>query len=260
MPQITYTARYNVNTDLVFSPEELQDQYFFGIPLTDQSGNSIPKDTIKTYIASAQEEVEHFLDIKLKKQVYEEYIDYDMNNFMNWSYLNTTFPVIKPLAMQGWLGNIKQVEFPVEWLVANESTDEKYRMRAIYLLPTYGAATYQNSTYLSVIRGVGFGNRSVPEYWHIKYITGYDKLPKDLLDLIGKLASIKIFHLMGDIILGAGIASRSLSLDGLSQSISTTQSAENSGYSGRIKGYLEDLKKTIPRLEGFYQGIKMSVV
>lgn len=260
MGQITYNLKYTVNTDLIFSAQDLKDQYFFGIPLVDQSGNSLSDSVVETYIESAQTEVENFLDIKLKKQEYEDHFDYDYSDFLNWSYIPTTFPVQEPTELVGWLGAIKQVDFPKEWLVADGSSDEKYRKRALYLLPTYGAATYQNSTYISVIKGVGFGNRHVPNYWHVKYITGFSKVPKDIMDLVGKFAAIKIFHLLGDIILGAGIASQSVSLDGLSQSIATTQSAENSGYSGRIKGYLEDLKGQIKRIQGFYQGIQMAVL
>ena len=39
----------------------------------------------------------------------------------------------------------------------------------------------------------------------------------------------------GDLVIGAGIANISRSIDGLSQSIGTTASAENSAYSARIK-------------------------
>ena len=260
MGQVTYNIKFKKNTDLIFSAKDLKDQYFFGIDLVDQSGNAISDSTLELYIASAQEEIEHFLDIKIKKQVYEDHFDYQYSDFWNWSYIPTTFPVIEPLELVGWLGSIRQVDFPQEWLSADKSSDEKFRKRALYLLPVSGSATYETSTYLGIIRGVGFGNRAVPNYWHVKYITGYSEVPKDIMDVVGKWASIKVFHLLGDIILGAGIASRSLSLDGLSQSIQTTQSAENSGYSGRIKGYLKDLEGQIKRMQGFYQGVQMAVM
>ena len=80
----------------------------------------------------------------------------------------------------------------------------------------------------------GEADNIFPNYWHAKYLTGFKKIPNDLLNVLGMLASINVLNIAGDIILGAGIASYSLSLDGLSQSISSTSSATNSGYGARI--------------------------
>jgi len=78
--------------------------------------------------------------------------------------------------------------------------------------------------------------------------------------VIGKLAAINIFHQLGDIILGAGIASQSLGIDGLSQSISTTSSATNAGYGARITGYLADLKQARVDLKNKYDGNALTVL
>ena len=98
----------------------------------------------------------------------------------------------------------------------------------------------------------------MPNYWKMKYVSGFDLVPPDLIEAIGKMAAICIFHPLGDLILGAGIASASLSLDGLSQSVSTTSSATNAGYGSRILGYTNDLKQAIPRLKATYKGIMIA--
>ena len=59
---------------------------------------------------------------------------------------------------------------------------------------------------------------------------------------------------------GAGIASYSLGIDGLSQSISSTSSATNAGYGARILGYVDDLKKVLPILISKYGGMSLSVL
>ena len=75
-------------------------------------------------------------------------------------------------------------------------------------------------------------------------------------DVIGKLASIGIFNIAGDIVLGqAAIANYSLSIDGLSQSIGTTMSAENSAYSARIRMYKDEIKDSLNRLRNYYRGV-----
>ena len=61
------------------------------------------------------------------------------------------------------------------------------------------------------------------------------------------------------LIIGAGIANQSLSIDGLSQSIGTTSSAENSGYSARIKSYQTEIKETVGRIRLVYDQPKFRV-
>ena len=64
-----------------------------------------------------------------------------------------------------------------------------------------------------------------------------------------------------DLIIGAGIANQSVSIDGLSQSVGTTQSAMFGGASARIQNYSDDLEKRImPLLRARLSGIKMVVV
>jgi len=82
----------------------------------------------------------------------------------------------------------------------------------------------------------------MPAMLFITSKVGMEVIDKLLVDYIGMNASIQIFNILGDIVLGAGIASISLSIEGLSQSIGTTSSAENSAYSARIRMYLEQLK------------------
>jgi len=60
---------------------------------------------------------------------------------------------------------------------------------------------------------------------------------------------------LGDLISGAGIAAKSLSIDGLSQSISTTSSATNSGYGARILSYQKRITKELKTIRSFYKGV-----
>ena len=74
-------------------------------------------------------------------------------------------------------------------------------------------------------------------------------------------ASIGILNIAGDLIAGAGIATKSVSVPGLSQNIGTTSSATNSGYGARIGEYQKELKAMIPNLRRYYgKGTRMVVV
>ncbi len=72
-------------------------------------------------------------------------------------------------------------------------------------------------------------------------------------------AAIGPLNIAGDLIAGAGIANKSISLDGLSQSIGTTSSATNSGYGARILQYEKQMKHMLEGLRTHYTGIQMVV-
>jgi hypothetical protein len=75
-----------------------------------------------------------------------------------------------------------------------------------------------------------------------------------------KRASIGVLQVWGDLIIGAGISNQTISIDGLSQSIGTTQSPEFSGAGARIKNYMDDMKVLEARLKDTYLGINMVVI
>lgn len=104
--------------------------------------------------------------------------------------------------------------------------------------------------------------RMIPDYWDFQYITGFDidHMPMDLINLTGKLASFGPLGIAGDLILGAGIANQSLSVDGLSQSIGSTSSATNAGYGARLVQYEREIKDTVKRIKLIYDEIKVGVI
>jgi len=74
--------------------------------------------------------------------------------------------------------------------------------------------------------------------------------PPAILDAVGLLGAMLPLDTAGDLIVGAGIASKSFSVDGLSTSINTTASSTNAGYGARMLSYknrLKDLLKSIRR-------------
>jgi len=104
-------------------------------------------------------------------------------------------------------------------------------------------------------------NQRVPNLLRIDYRAGFlpGCVPRAIQDVIGMLASLFILNPAGDQIAGAGIASSSLSLGGLSQSISTTSSATNSGYGARIIQYTKQIDRLVKQLKNDYLGINLVV-
>lgn len=252
---MNFVCSYRVNEKgMIISPSELKDLYFYGIPIVEKNGTQMPEVSIETYIRSAQKQIEGYLNLKLVKQIIEERVPFYVEDFDKYNYIQSSYPVRKAFRMQGWIANVQQVEYPKEWLTVRTTNDGETYHRRIHLIPV-GSTEGQYMTFNGLQPYIGMhGRAGIPDYWKIAYCTGFDRIPEDIITVIGKYASIMIFHQLGDIILGAGIANMSLGVDGLSQSIGTTSSATNAGYGARIIGYINDLKLELPRLKDKYTG------
>ena len=267
MPQLTLIGKYKKNTGIVISPDELWSLYLYGVNIQSQDGTDYSNENIRFNIIRAQTEIENVLKIKLTKQLIEtERLSYNRDEYW-WQFpiLKTKWPVRSVQTVIGMLNKIEQIVFPTSWFSYHEN-QEQTNKRRISLVPT-GSATGTQGSGDMILAGItsqiGFQRFStIPDYWDVQYTTGfdYDKIPYDVLDVIGKLASIGLFNIAGDLILGAGIASQSLGLDSVNQSISTTSSATNSGYGARIGQYQKEIKESLQRLKHIYGEIDFIVM
>ena len=259
---LSFTSKFKKKDELILSPQELLNTYFYGIQITESQGTSMSSEVIKRFIQAAQEEVEKWLGIKIAKQIITEDKDFHRNDWYSWGYIRTTYPCSKGLSLDGYIGEVKQIQYPTEWLSVRHTSDGELYHRHLYLVPSTNSPSPSMVVYTGMTPHLSLtGSITVPNYWRISYETGFCKVPKDLLNFIGMLAAINIFHIMGDIILGApGVSSQSIGIDGLSQSYS----AKSDGYGGRIKGYLEMMNGTNgrdglkERVYNYYKGFTVS--
>lgn len=249
--ETTLLSKYKINSDLLLSAEELKSIYLFGVPVKDRNGVSISNDTLNFYIKSSQEQLEQYLDLKFKKQIYTETLTFTAEDYYNWSYLRTSFPIVCPILLEGFLNTTKQVEYPKDWLVAKKSNDGVLYHRNLYIVPAGNAtALTQAQLFTGMLPNLSYlGLARIPQYWTVTYSTGWDKVPTNLIDIVGKLAAINIFRISGDLIISPGISSMSLGIDGLSQSMSAK------AYDNRIKSMLDELtQKLLPQAKDYYKG------
>lgn len=261
--RLTLTSTQKKNTGLIISPEELLTLYFYGVEIESKDGTIISNDTIEMYIRSAQTEIENFLSIKLNEQLITENKGYNRNEYFNdFPVITTSLPVNKPLLLNGFINDSRQITYPPSWLTSQFISTGFYSRR-MSVVPS-GTASAIDSTdviFTGVMTQIGLqAYKNVPDYWTIQYITGfgYDNIPFDILNVVGKLASIGLFNIAGDLILGAGIASISLGVDGLSQSLSSTSSATNAGYGARIQAYTKEVNESVKRIKDVYKDITVS--
>lgn len=237
---------------------QLKARYLFGVDLRDDSGNILTEATFAHYILAAVRWMEHELDIPILPTVFVEQHDYYRNDFGAYAFLkldNAPVLSVEEFRVQYPSGQ-NVIVWPNEWLRLNAAEGH------LQVVPTAG-------TLSEVLIGTGGGFLPalygglpyLPQLFQVTYTAGFasGKVPRNIVDLIGMFASMGPFNIFGDLIAGAGIASFSLSLDGLSQSINTTSSATNSGYGSRIIQYLKQIKQQIPVLRRYYKGQRMVV-
>ena len=260
MPTLTLQIKYRKNDDAIMSSSELQKLYFYGITIQDRSGKELEPSVWRHFVIAAQNEVEKYLGIKLKKQIVSETLDFYNDEWRSWGYLPTTYQVVKPFQLAGFLGTVKQLEYPKDWLNARKAGDGETFYRRIFIVPVQSgdvSVAGASILYSGVLPSLGLnGWNVIPNYWTCVYCTGFNKIPGDLLDLVGKLAAIGIFNIAGDIALGqSALANYSLSIDGLSQSVGTTNSATNAAFGARIINYQKEIKESLEHLRGYYRGL-----
>lgn len=267
MGQLTLTFKYKKNTDSVLSVSELWTNYLYGITIQGGDGTSFSNENMAFYIQAAQKEVENFFNLKFIKQLVdlETVSYYRCDYWQQFPIIQTQYPVRKAMALTGMLNKMEQIIYPQEWLMYEQDYD-RIGKRRMSVVPTGASTTIANSDVIltGITTQIGFQKfTNIPDYWSIQYITGFDlnNMPIDLINILGKLASMGPLNIAGDLILGsAGIASMSLGIDGLSQSISTTSSATNAGYGARILQYTKEIQESVKRLKLVYDQPKFMVL
>lgn len=241
----------------VLTISELKDIFLFGLDLTDDAGNPFPDVMFEWGIRSSIAFWERRLDIRIKQTVFTgERYDYYRGDYLNWTVIKLReSPVVSVEGVRvTWPSNTTVIEFPSDWIQLRPDVGQ------VNIVPTSGTLSQVLLTAGgSFLPLVASGRDFVPNILEVDFTAGFEtgEVPQDIRDAVAKLAAFAPLNVAGDLIVGAGIASKSISIDGLSQSINTTSSATNAGYGARLVQYEKELKRVTPVLERYYKGIKM---
>lgn len=240
----------------ILTVQELKQRYFFGVDITNDAGQPLSDRVFEHYILTAVRWFEHQLDIPILPTSFCEFHDYYRNDYHAFNHLQLdNYPLIsvEEFRVQYPSGQ-NVVIFPDEWLRLNKPEGQ------VQIVPTAGTLSEilvgQGGSFLPAIYN---GMDYLPQLFQLQYTAGFEngKVPRNVVDIIGKFASLGPFDIFGDLIAGAGIATISLSMDGISQNIGTTSSATNAGYGARVIQYTKEIKEQIPLLKRYYKGIRM---
>ncbi len=268
----------------ICSIDELKNFYLFGIDLTDDAGNPYPDAMYAHYIKSAVSWMEHKLMVQIRRLVHpEERHDYYRDDYDKYIWIEVNnYPVISVEEVKLVLPGEQVVQiFDKDWIHIQREKGQ------IQLVPGTGTAGSillgASGSWIPFIYG---NNKFIPDAFRVAYTSGFgkppagshgfeqgsnpasvsnpdpklDHVPSIIKEVIGKIASFGPLNIAGDLLGGAGIASQSISIDGLSQNFNTTSSSTSSGYGARLIQYNKELKDQIPQLQRYYSGIRLSVV
>lgn len=253
-----------------FDIKEMKERVLFGIPLYDSSGNPFPEDLMQSYLDSAIAWTEQTLNIVIQPREVEENYDYIRSDYLNWNFIKLwKRPLLEIEKLEMIYGNNKMFEIPKDWLKIDHLAG------TIQIFPVSGSAggliiNANGGAWIPLIQDrLGYA----PQMWRVKYRAGMEEPSEDekqivrpntihptLKDLIYRRTAMGVLGVWGELIIGAGIANQSVGLDGLSQSIGTTQSPMFGGASARIKQLQEDIDNMLPALRAYYGGIDMTVI
>ena len=241
----------------ILSVEELKQHYLFGVDMSDDEGNEFPSTMFQHYIRSAVSFIEHQLDLPVRPVAFDatnpERHDFIRQDYYKYMWLQLKhYPVLSVDSIQLILPvGQKVIDVDPTWMHVDKDSGQ------IMIIPGQGAASQlvlgQGGAWLPLLyRNVDF----IPDVFHVQYSAGFTAVPDDIKHMVGMMAAIGPLHVAGDLIIGAGIATESIGMDGLSQMISSTASATNSGFGARILHYLRALKREIPQMRRYYKGTR----
>lgn len=242
--------------------EWLIRRFLVGVNLTDDFGNDYPDELFEMSIASAKTLIETDLGLTIDAVQRTERIDLTYNDaYRAYQVTLQHRPLVttEPLIWQFAVGDFPAATIPAGWVHVRDAD-----LGLLEIIP--GAGTMPMMWTAGGLYWYGRfypWESRIPAFHKITYTAGLCPgrgIPADIQMAIGLTASILPLDTAGDLIAGAGIASYSISMDGLSQSINTTSSATNSGYGARIISYQKTLASLMPRLRGKYRGLDFSAI
>lgn len=283
---------------LLCSPDTLRYDELFGNPLiAEADSQAITDEQLLDYarVAIRQLEVELNIDILPRRIRYEDgisedgsvdtRIDYDDSAYIT----NMTRKQLTALYLreQGYAFRIVQArkEFriklrrrPVRDLLTAKFVDPYYGNTIIDLMPyrivkkgltgvcyfrprllTTRSNTFQYIWYNYIKFPY---DRSLQRIFLLDYETGYlncQDVPDELRNIIKKLAAVILLNIYGDGKLAA-IASRSVNLNSVSESISTTLSATSATFGARIIQYQKEIKEWLKQNKSKYSRTSIGVL
>jgi hypothetical protein len=239
----------------------LQEDYLFGLELLDDTGNPYPDSFYEHAIIRAASKLETVCQIRLTpRTIIDEPHDYHVNDYQMFSFIKLwAAPVISVEQVRiVFPTSVEGVIFPKGWVKLDKNGGQ------IQLIPTAGTLSQvimgQGGSYLPMIYHGGLSY--LPQLFHIDYTSGFEegKVPVMVISALCKLAVIDILTIVADVIYPPGMTSKSVGIDGLSESMGIMNNGQKPPvFTGRISQYEFELYGAPGQNDGLLPQIKTAM-
>lgn len=273
-PQHTTVEEVNNITpaDYGWTPETIK-AYMFGVKVKDpETGEELGDKFYNHVIETAISKAEKMLDIAILPRVIKgEHHDYHSSDFNSFMYTHVfKRPIIQAEGLRLEINGQSMMNYPSNWW-------KVYHLAGhLELYPTalMQAGFANGPIFPGYMQTAGMpnsnGRTTAPQMIHVDYIAGLLprknsgftnewECPADLEQLVIKIAMKEIFQVWGNLVIGPGIASQSLNVDGVSESIVTTQTAMYAGASAQINQADKDIKELVGGLKSYF-GMNLGII
>lgn len=258
-----------VFSDYGITPQAIK-AYMYGIRVIDpDTGQEMPDSFYWQVINTQIDKVQKSLDIQILPMLNKnERHDYYENDASGYDHINTfSRPILQLDDFYIQYGNQPMLEFlPNWWMIYNlEGQVEVYPLN-FSRMAAYGGSYPLASSYMYrwPMYPSYYNQSSAPQAYSISYVSGMLppktngrnqawEMPASLQELILLKALNQIFMVWGRLLgVGAGIAEKSLNIDGASQKITTTQSAMYTGSRADIDVINMQINELMASLKSYY--------
>lgn len=254
--------------DYGLTPEAVK-AYMYGLNVIDPStGQSMGDTFYKHAIETAIAEVESTLDIAILPRPVLTHHDYNDTEYNSFMFIKTyKRPILQVEKLSLEYNGRSVYTYPSGWwkvysLAGHIQVSPTPLMQAGHgagamMLPSVGAS-------LALMGAMGAMNSTfAPQMIHVDYVAGMLpraragvhqewEMPANLEKLILKHAVKEIFQQWGRLILSPGIATRTISMDGISETIGTTASAMYGAASADLAQIEKDIDILTKGLKSYY--------
>lgn len=226
----------------------------------------------------AVSETEKKFDFVIRPRLVMDRLDYHRNDFTANMFINSNArPILHVEQAKLYYNEQSVMDMPDSWIKVTN------RMGQLQVQPStlFQGLNQVINPLIYPMGGIPYmGNPSpfneteyAPQMIGVAYIAGMMPQPEDevginrdwyiqpdVIRYIGKLGAIEVLERFGRTILGPGIASYSVGFDGMSSSVDSTQSAENSATAGEIRNLKEDMKDIEAGIRNFYGAYNIGLI
>ena len=235
----------------------------FGMQVVDpQTGTPLDDMFYDSKIEKAISYAEQLFDIAIFPRLIDEHHDYNEQDFNSYMYVHTfKRPIIQVEELSIDLAPNRMKRFPSDrWKVYSLSGHIEVMhsplRRAMHRDIMYQPLHHYNNPY-------AYRKTNAPQMIHTEYVAGllprkhrgYNKeweMPAALEEYIIKTVVKQIFQVYGRMIVPVGTQGYSLSMDGIVENVSSSQTSTNTAVAGEIKQLNSDLKDLEDSIKSYF--------